>query len=81
MQRLQAVMKNGLVAVDRFEGSFAVCEQEDGSMVDVDMKLLPEGTKEGDVLTFHNGIYAVDAEVTAARAKRIRQLTGELWEK
>ena len=49
-------------------------------MVDVDVKLLPQGTKEGDVLKFENGMYTVDAEATAERVKRIRQLMGELWE-
>jgi hypothetical protein len=40
--------------------------------------VLPEGTKEGGVLTLHDGIYTVDAEVAAARAKRISRLKGEL---
>lgn len=79
MQRLQTMMKAELLIVDRFEGSFAVCEQEDGSMVDVDMKLLPEGTREGDVLKFDDGIYTVDAAATADRAQRIRSLMDELW--
>jgi len=73
-------MKTGLLIVDRFEGGFAVCEQEDGSMVDVDMKLLPKGTREGDVLRVENGVYTIDADATLERTKRIRQLMGELWE-
>lgn len=31
-------------------------------MVDVDMKLLSKGTKEGDVLRVENGIYIVDTD-------------------
>jgi len=73
-------MKTGPLIVDRFEGRFAVCEQEDGSMVDVDMKLLHKGTKEGDVLRVDNGVYTIDADATLERTKRIRQLMGELWE-
>jgi len=73
-------MKTGPLIVDRFEGGFAVCEQEDGSMVDVDMKLLPKRTREGDVLRVENGVYTVDADATLERTKRIRQLMGELWE-
>ena len=49
-------------------------------MVDVDVKLLPQGTKEGDVLKFENGMYTVDADATLQRTRRIRQLMGELWE-
>ena len=48
-------------------------------MVDVDMKPLPKGPKEGDVLRVENGIYTVDAEATAEGVKRIRQLMNELW--
>ena len=66
---------------DRFEGGFAVCEQKDGSMVDVGMKLLPKGTKEGDVLLrVENGVYTIDTDATLERTKHIRQLMGELWE-
>jgi len=49
-------------------------------MVDVDVKLLPEETKEGDVLRVENGVYAIDADATLERTKHIRQLMGELWE-
>jgi len=74
------MMETRPLIVDRFEGGFAVCEQEDGSMVDVDMKLLPKGTKEGDVLRVDNGVYTIDTDATLERTKRIRQLMGELWE-
>ena len=74
------MMETRLLIVDRFEGRFAVCEQEDGTMVDVDVKLLPEETKEGDVLRVENGVYAIDADATLERTKHIRQLMGELWE-
>lgn len=73
-------MKTELLIIDRFEGGFAVCEQEDATMVDVDVKLLPEGTKEGDVLRVENGVYTIDADATLERTNRIRQLMGELWE-
>jgi hypothetical protein len=73
------MMKNGLLVVDRFEGSFAVCEQEDGSMIDVDMKVLPEGTREGDVLKFDSGVYAVHAGATTDRTQKIRRLMDKLW--
>jgi hypothetical protein len=79
MQRLQSMMKAQLLIVDRFEGGFAVREQEDGTMVDLDMKFLPNGTKEGGVLKFENSVYAIDTDATLERARRIRQLMDELW--
>jgi|GEM_PF-2910351 len=48
-------------------------------MVDAEASLLPNGTKEGDVLKFDDGIYAIDAEPTLERARCVKQLMGELW--
>jgi hypothetical protein len=75
----QSVVKTDVLIVDRFEGGFAVCEREDGTMVDMDMKLIPDGTEEGDVLRVQNGVYAVDVDATAERTQRIRSLMDELW--
>lgn len=36
--------------VDRFEDNIAMIEIEDGSIVEVEKKLLPFDTKEGDIL-------------------------------
>ena len=33
--------------IDRWEGAFAVCEREDGVMVEIPRALLPEGCVEG----------------------------------
>jgi hypothetical protein len=38
------------IIIDRFEGDFAVVELEDKSFVDMPLKLIPEGAKEGDIL-------------------------------
>lgn len=66
------------VTVDRIEGEWAVLESPAGTTFDVPVELLPEGTAEGDVLTW--GLQP-DPEGTAARrerlAERFRQLTEE----
>lgn len=38
------------IIIDRFEGDFVVVELEDKSFVDMPLKLIPEGAKEGDIL-------------------------------
>ena len=45
-------------------------------MVDAEASLLPNGTKEGDVLKFDDGIYAIDADPTLERARCVKQLMG-----
>ena len=42
------------VIIDRFEGSYAVCERENGNVMDVIIIDLPSGAKEGDVLCIDN---------------------------
>jgi hypothetical protein len=63
------------VIVDRFEGSFAVVELEDRSMVNMPRQLLPDEAKEGDVLAIE-----IDESETASRKKRISKLMDNLWE-
>lgn len=70
--------------IDRFEDNkIAVLEQEDGSTLDVPAEWIPEGAKEGDVLSFEPPIdsmserlhFFIEAEATAQRlayAKRLR---------
>ena len=54
--------------IDRFEGGFAVCEQEDGSMVNIPNEDLPEGCHEGSVLRVgEDGGYTADLEEEARR--------------
>ena len=66
--------------IDRFEGSFAVCEREDLSHVRVEAGLLPDGAKEGSVIDFSDGVYTIDEAETLKRrqtvSKKLRRLFG-----
>lgn len=66
--------------VDRFEEEYAVLEKEEGGTVDVLKSELPE-VREGDVLTYENGIYTVDCEETQKRKELIREKMRKLFEK
>lgn len=51
--------------VDRFEGEWAVVQVDGGSPVDLPVSILPEGTREGDVV-----VLRLDPEAgRAARAE------------
>ena len=67
------------VIIDRSEGDFAVCENENRRMVDIKKSKLPSTAKEGDVLNIINDIITVDIEDTEKRKKEIEKLTKDLW--
>ena len=52
--------------IDRFEGEYAVVELEDMEMIDIPVKILPLGAKEGDIIDT-----SIDYDKTKARKKRI----------
>lgn len=68
------------VIIDRIEGNIAVCEKEDGSFVDIDVKELPADAKQGDVVTIENGTSYVDKEETSERKKNIEDIMKDMWE-
>jgi hypothetical protein len=68
--------------IDRFEGSYAVCQKEDKSLVDIPKYRLPLDCKEGDCLILNsNGMYQMDLEATENKKKRIREKMNRLFKK
>jgi len=65
--------------VDRFEGDFAVCENENKEMINVCRSELPADVKEGDVLLKMNDKYVIDTAATEERKKKISRMMDELW--
>mgnify|MGYP000767508142 FL=1 len=60
--------------IDRIENNIAVCELENGEMLDVKISALPKGIKEGDVITL-----SVDKIETNERKERIDKLMNSLF--
>lgn len=69
-----------MLVIDRFEGEFAVCEDESGSMVNIPISRVPGGAKEGSVLTEKDGMFLLDTAATELRRKEISRLQNSLWE-
>ncbi|MCB2310621.1 DUF3006 domain-containing protein [Clostridium tagluense] len=67
------------VIIDRFEGSYAVCEKENRAMINVPKDKIPSGAKEGDVLNITNDMITIDVEETEKRQREIEKLTEDLW--
>lgn len=68
------------LSIDRFEGNYAVCEDNDGKMHDIPRELVQESAKEGDVLIFRDGSYWVDTEETQKRRNAAAQLQKKLMD-
>ena len=66
--------------IDRFEGTIAVCENEQKVMVNIPKYRLPLEVKEGDVLEEINGMLQIDDVETNERRKKAKQLMNKLFE-
>lgn len=55
--------------VDRIEENLAVVQREDGVPGFIFRKELPEGTREGSVLIYEDGVYRLDEEKEKARRR------------
>lgn len=62
--------------IDRFEGEYAVVELENMDMINIPKEILPEGTKEGDILEV-----SINKDETEERQKRIEEKFNRLlWD-
>jgi hypothetical protein len=62
------------VVIDRFEGNFAVIEMPNKQFINVPMQLMPEGSKEGSVISIE-----VDIAETEVRRERAESLIKNVW--
>ena len=68
--------------IDRFEGGTAVLENmRTLENISRPLNKLPEGVKEGDVLSRENGIFRIERGETEQRAADIRSLFDKLKKK
>ena len=58
--------------IDRFEGDYAVVEFNGSRMVEIHMRDLPSGLKEGDAIRSKSGAYVFDELETERSEKRRR---------
>jgi len=69
------------LSIERFEGVYAYCEDDDRKMYAIEKNELPAGAKAGDVVAISDdGLITLDEEETAARKARIGTLHKKLWD-
>nr|WP_207747815.1 DUF3006 domain-containing protein [Clostridium sp. D33t1_170424_F3] len=68
------------MVIDRFEGTFAICENEEQKLFAIETSELPQGAAEGSVLEIdEEGTIRVNEEKTAARRSKVKKLQDSLW--
>ena len=66
--------------IDRFEGTYAICEDQETKMFAISLNELPQGAKPGDVLQISGaGELSVDQEETQRRRKKMAGLQSKLF--
>ena len=69
-----------ILTVDRFEGTFVICEDKDKKMFAIEKSELPLSVLEGDVLSISDeGAITVDKEATRRRREKIARMQNKLF--
>ncbi|WP_129600696.1 DUF3006 domain-containing protein [Anaerophilus nitritogenes] len=66
--------------IDRFEGNYAICEDEQKNMISIGKENIPKEAKEGDVLFVYDEKIIIDKEETKKRKEEIEKIADDLWE-
>lgn len=67
--------------VDRFESNYAICEDENNILVNIQRNNLPTETKEGDCLIMKDdGNFYIDSETRESRIENIQKKLDDLFE-
>ena len=61
------------LTVDRIEEMIAVCEEENGKMLEINLEELPTGTKEGSIISKRDGTYYLEEEEEKKRYSSIME--------
>lgn len=70
------------LVVDRFEGKYAICQDENGGMFGIELNEIPKDAKEGSVIDINDdGEISVNSQETNKRIKRISEKTSKLFNK
>ncbi len=69
------------LTIDRFEGTYAICEDGDEKFFAIDISELPKGAAEGDVLTIddNEGTLSINKEATAEKRSKTKKLQDKLF--
>ena len=67
------------LVIDRFEGIYAVCEDEDGTIINIEKSTIEGNPKESDIIDISETKIIVDKKATIQKQKEIEELTKDSW--
>lgn len=67
--------------IDRIEEGIAVCEDDCGNRINIQLPFLPENVKEGDLLGIENGRFEILSDETQKRRKEIYEKQSRIFKK
>lgn len=70
------------LTIDRFEGTYGICEDKDQKFFAIEIAELPKGSKEGDVLDVNDaeGTITINIEATEQRRSKVKKLQDKLFQ-
>lgn len=69
-----------LVIIDCFEEDYAVCQTDEGEILEIEKAKIPTDAKEGDVLVLEEDEISINKEETIRLRQQIKKLMEDLWE-
>ncbi len=66
--------------IDRIEEKYAICEDENKNIIEIELKELPTSIKEGDVISKESDRYIILESETKKLREEIEELTEGMWE-
>ncbi len=70
-----------MFTVDRIEGSFAVCEDSNGDMVNIHLDKLPVEVRSGDILNLRDGQFLLERSAADKRRNKLSALQDKVLNK
>ncbi|HHV31980.1 DUF3006 domain-containing protein [Caproiciproducens sp. LBM24188] len=70
------------LTIDRFEGTYAICEDADKKLFAIETSELPQGAAEGDVLNVDDseGTLSINQELTEKKRAKMVKLQNKLFQ-
>ena len=71
--------KSIMYIIDRIEKTIAVCENEDGSMVNIPINIIKGNIRDGAIIVKEEAYFVIDENKSKNREKKISDLTKGMW--
>ncbi len=69
-----------MLSIDRFEGGYAVCVDDEENIVNINQSLIRENAVPGDIIEEKDGFYIILKDETKRRKEEIKKLQDELFQ-